>query len=317
MNKISNRQKWEFFDLGLLAYDYKDKDYNKFLYNAYMLDKTLTMFDYDGLPDDIPKREIEKALQMRGYAVIIKHNDKLYALSRDVGLGGKLDMYYRPTKAIISSPYLEIFKEYDIDRDCVLVRNDSLLLGLTPLNMIYSSQLVETDISLIIALYNSRTQDLIAVPDDNTKKGADAYIESIINGEMASLQDNTFFDGIRKHSNADNRTLSQLIEAKQYIKASWLNELGLNANYNMKREALNTTESQLNDDALLPFIDDMLNNRKEGVKRINEMFGTNISVKLSSSWELRKISAQAETNEPDNTAEITESEVITENDETN
>ena len=53
----------------------------------------------------------------------------------------------------------------------------------------------------------------------------------------------------------------------------------------MKRESLNSTESQLNDDALMPFIDDMIANREEGLDQFNKMFGTNIKVKKSSAWE--------------------------------
>ena len=52
----------------------------------------------------------------------------------------------------------------------------------------------------------------------------------------------------------------------------------------MKRESLNSTESQLNDDALMPFIDDMIANREEGLDQFNKMFGTNIKVKKSSAW---------------------------------
>ena len=79
--------------------------------------------------------------------------------------------------------------------------------------------------------------------------------------------------------------IQNLIELQQYLKASQYNDLGLNANYNMKREALNTTESQLNDDALMPFIDDMIANREEGLDKFNKMFGTNVKVKKSSAWE--------------------------------
>lgn len=69
------------------------------------------------------------------------------------------------------------------------------------------------------------------------------------------------------------------------MKASWYNEIGLNANYNMKREKLSTTESQMNNDALLPLVDDMLESRRVGLEKINAMFGTDISVEFASSWE--------------------------------
>ena len=63
-------------------------------------------------------------------------------------------------------------------------------------------------------------------------------------------------------------------------------DLGLNANYNMKRERLNTQEVSMNVDALMPFVDSMLTERVEGVKRVNEMFGTDITVTLGSSWKI-------------------------------
>ena len=57
----------------------------------------------------------------------------------------------------------------------------------------------------------------------------------------------------------------------------------------MKRESINSGESQLNNDALYPLIDDMLNNRKQAIDKVNKMFNTNISVELSSSWKDNKI----------------------------
>ena len=83
--------------------------------------------------------------------------------------------------------------------------------------------------------------------------------------------------------------LTNLIESMQYYKASFFNELGLNANYNMKRESINSGESQLNNDALLPLIDDMLNNRKRCAEEVNKRFGTHITVGFASSWEDNQI----------------------------
>ena len=54
----------------------------------------------------------------------------------------------------------------------------------------------------------------------------------------------------------------------------------------MNRERLNTQEVSMNIDALMPFVDSMLTERVEGVKRVNEMFGTDITVTLGSSWKI-------------------------------
>ena len=78
--------------------------------------------------------------------------------------------------------------------------------------------------------------------------------------------------------------IKDLIELRQFIKSSWYMELGIQSNYNMKRESLNSSETTMDESVLLPLIDDMLECRKLGVEQINKMFGTNITVELDSSW---------------------------------
>lgn len=112
--------------------------------------------------------------------------------------------------------------------------------------------------------------------------------------------------------------ITQLIELIQYYKASMYNELGLNANYNMKRERLNLGEVSMNVDVLLPYVDNMLKERQNAVEKINAMFDTEISVKLASSWGLERDNYNAlaadletakETTETDgNDTETTETE---------
>jgi hypothetical protein len=57
----------------------------------------------------------------------------------------------------------------------------------------------------------------------------------------------------------------------------------------MKREAINANEAQMNEDSLLPLIDDMIQCRKEGLEQVKEMFGVDIGVEFASSWEDNRI----------------------------
>ena len=105
---------------------------------------------------------------------------------------------------------------------------------------------------------------------------------------MGVIAENGFLDNSLKvtpySTTGSHSTIQNIIELEQYLRATWYNDLGLNANYNMKRESLNSTESQLNDDALLPLVNNMLQCRKEGFDKVNEKYGTNITVELNSSW---------------------------------
>jgi len=109
--------------------------------------------------------------------------------------------------------------------------------------------------------------------------------------------------------------IPQMIELTQYIKASALNEIGLNANYNMKKERITEQEYTLNIDALMPFAENMLNCRKKAVEKINKMYGLNIEVSLNSVWETNQAELESETTLADmknGTDSITEKPVTNE-----
>lgn len=172
-------------------------------------------------------------------------------------------------------------------------QNDSTLIGLTPLCRRYATALTETELSLKISSVLTRLMTIVATSDKNTKESYEVMIKKLEEGDLLSvfssqaIMDEEVIKSLFNGQN-NNQSITQLIELLQYYKASWFNELGLNANYNMKRESLNSSESQLNDDALLPFVDDMLLSRQESFDKVNEMFGSNIQVDLGLSWKLKK-----------------------------
>lgn len=286
------KQKFEYlFDrIAGVKYNPKDKDYNISIHVKYMLDRTQSMFEYLGLPETIPRKFLELYLQTNGHCCIAEHKGGLYAFTGS--FGDYPNAYYMPTKYIVSNPALAFSKSYTIDKDCIVMGNDSLFMGMLPMFNKYASMMVENELSINIATINARIVSLIGAGDDKTLKSAQEFIKKIIDGDLSVIGDNIFFDGVRTQpyaSTGNTNVLTNLIELEQYLRASWFNDLGLNANYNMKRESLNSAESQLNDDMLLPLIDDMLRCRSEAVDKINDMFGTSITVSLASSWEDNQI----------------------------
>ena len=166
--------------------------------------------------------------------------------------------------------------------------NDSLYLGLLPLYTRYATMMAETELSMLLALVNTRVTALISASDDRTMLSAQKYLKDLRDGKQGIVGESPMLDGVKVQpyaASGSGNYLTNLIEHMQYTKASWFNELGLNANYNMKRESINADESQLNDDALLPLVDDMLDCRRVAAEKVNAMFGTSISVEFASSWQ--------------------------------
>lgn len=274
------------FDMTCPLYDFKEKGRAVQDHVRYMLARTQRMFKYTGLPETIPARMLELYLQVNGCVGIYRHNGELYAYRG--GLGGKPDEYYMPTIFTISNPAQNLSVNAKIGEDVVVIRNDATYQGLMPLFSYYATMLVENDISIDIATKNSRIVVLISAPDDRTRVSAEKYLKDITEGRQGVIGESPFLDGVRVQpygtTGQAGEVLKTLTEREQYIKGCWYNAVGLQANYNMKREMISEGEANLNDDALVPLVDDMLRCRREGLEEVNRLFGTNITVDLDSAW---------------------------------
>ena len=309
-------------------------------YVLYYLARLQSMFKYEGLPDTIPAKWLEHYLLVNGSCVFVMDGDDLIVTTG--GWGGLPDRYYIPTEYIVSNPYVkeETRKTYTIGEDCVLIRNDVYAQGIMPLLMRYCSQLVENDITMNVADILARATLTITAITDTDRQSVEQWFKKIRKGELGAIGELPAMAGNQDRSvniqpfQSTASTLTDLIEYHQYLKAGLYNELGLNSNYNMKRESINSNESQLNDDMLHPLIDDMLKMRREALEQVNEMFGTNITVEFDSAWKdneienevaIEAMEAEADTtnevaNETDNIEAALESEEVlideTENEET-
>lgn len=265
-------------------YDFKNKQENIAQNNNYILAKTSSMFEYGGLPGTIPYRELERALQTKGYCFITEVEGDLYVFTG--GLGGVPDVYGQPTEIIIANPALKLNKTFNLETDGVFIRSDDAQMGLIPLLNKYNYMLVENDISMILHGYNSRVQSMISASDDKTKASAELYLENLINGELGVVGESALFDGVKSHNSggSNSASVTQLIEFHQYTKASLFNELGLGANFNMKRERLTSGEVDQGDDILYPFIDNMMKCRIKGIEALNAKYSLDVVLDYGSVW---------------------------------
>ena len=301
-NNIDTRSLWLFGHKGTIL------ENKQALIDSYlkgMMNKTMRMFEWENLPKTLPQREVEIILQTCRFIIIAdaptkEDGKKLFVFYG--GLGGMPNEYYQPTQAIVANPYLRFSKVLNLDDyikedgNAVLGWNDSMHLGLYPLNSRYAALLAETDLTLKYQLINMRFLNVFTAKDDATKESIKKMFDDVADGTGFGIVVTKKFMGdsdvgnIDVKSNTHQAQLKDTIETKQYLMGSWLNELGLNANYNMKREAINESEADLNEDSLLPLIDDMLEQRRMICDQINAKFSQYltdgpVSVRLSSSWE--------------------------------
>lgn len=276
----------------------KDKKMSAKAYYRYLLTRMLRMFQYKNLPDTIPHEILDRYLFENGIACITEVEGELYVFYGN--LGGPMDVYYRPTEFIISNPHIRkggelftanvpVFKSNlnEVGQPTgVLIRNDTEWQGLHPLLARYAYLMAENILTLRTADVMLRIIALLTAKTDKERAASLEYLKSIEKGELGVIGESSFHEGVEMQSPPSNNGsyLTQFIEYQQYLKGSFYNEIGLAANYNMKREAIGKGESTLDADALLPLCDNMLKTRKEDLAKVNKMFGTNIEVEFSSAW---------------------------------
>lgn len=272
--------------------------------------KTNSMFKYNGLPETMERHNIEQILQMHGYGIITEYKDNLYCLwGADAP---PLDAYYEPTQIIITNPWLDNFNTtLTYGKDGILIRNDPFKMGLLPILKRYNSYICETDITMLLALVNMRAINIITANSDNEKKSAEEFIKQLFDGNLSVMINEKFstsenFLNTLPYSNLSNGYITQLIELEQYLRGTKLNEIGLQSNYNMKRERLTASETDLNEDSLKPLVDTMLEERQKAMEEVNKKYGTNITVDLNSSWkDEENVTENEETETEDNENENT------------
>ena len=262
-------------------------------YYKMLLNRVINMFTWENLPDTIDEQVMNFWLFVTGRVVFTEFSGKLYALNGNYG--GYPNEYYLPTEFVVSNPILGS-KNVKLDVDGVAMFNSdtdkyptqTMTGGLYPILTLTANMLADCVVTISSALKNGRVQTAFVCKDDTVKTAGEKVLKQLYNGNPAVMIDDTILNCITPIKMADNTSvatiLQQTVETYQFWLANFYNSIGVNANFNMKRERLNTAEVNINDSALFVNVVNMLNNRRQAVEKINKMFGTGISVRISDEW---------------------------------
>ncbi len=283
--------------------------------NFYMLlNKTAQMFDYSNLPPTLPKAALELILQTFGSAVIwnvpseytpvgkgplFNYSDLSSPPSSDLpnlyaftySLADAPDPYDEPYKVVITSPGFRptISSTLELNTDCILIKNDSYMRGISWLHRKYAYLLTESEISLRSTLICLREQLTFIAKTEPQRAAVSKYIsdrEEGIPGSILAPDLGSPLEALQ--SDGRSNAVELAVNGRQAIYAAWYNEIGLNPSFSLKREYTSAQEIDTNTDLLTPTIDDMLYCREQACASINAMFGTEITVHKSSAWELKE-----------------------------
>lgn len=263
----------------------------------------LQMFDWEGLPEDIPAREIELNLLMTGHCVILVDDDgRLYA--PPTSIYGQ-DRYYQPTNAVFASPVVDGRNEYTIGKDCVCIYNSSLKdsmwyirtdNGLLSFIKRYARMLADIESTINIYTVNQRLTAVPVTEDQNVAQSIKMFFKRLIQGRREIITDSNLIESFRNVDIMSKTTLKDGVNdwliARDKVFEQMYRDLGVRM-YQPKKAQVTESELESNDQVLLIALDDLDKARKTGAEELNEMFGERFgfkaSVSLNEKFDIMKV----------------------------
>lgn len=272
------------------------------------------IFMYDNIPDSWDISLFEYTLQKNGELLIIKSDsDDLYFTDKFTYIGKK-DFYDQFTKVNINNPNDSVVNGDHNISDLVIIKNNSLSISTSEFLSDYIELMIETVITLKTHLINTRNIFTLIATDNKSRENCLNFMKKLESGDLNILMNNAFLDNVKLlNNNVNSDLIYRLIEVLQYLKASCLHELGINANYDLKRTVTTKSDIDINLDYLIPLVDNMLTARKNAVEKVNKMYGTDIKVYLHSTWLNEKLKSEElihNINPDDLESEKTENETL-------
>lgn len=244
----------------------------------------MAMFRYEGLPDNVRPEDLERMLLENGELIFTKWRDEFY-IFQFTGTGkqnylGEWDSYQ------VNNPYINCNQVFT-DKDAVRVRNTDNSVSLSGMLDMYSELLSESYITLNMSDVNARLSFLISAGDNATKTSAELFLKQVYEGKQGIIGSQPLLDSLSVNPLADHKDFQSVIQLNKFYYSDFFQKIGLTNLYNNIHDRISATETQFTATSIYPFVDNMKKNREAAVEKINKLFGLNVSVEFTSSWDYR------------------------------
>lgn len=280
-----------------------------YYWSVELMGRMQRLFVWDGLP--YPQRELENLLLTNGFCSQVA--SKKFLVSK-VGVtpctySGVTEYPDIGTKVTWTTPVAS--GSYNLNtNDGILIRNNSLSIGVIPFITRYAVMLANTDISLVQALVNERDQSLLMANNQKTVDAINSVFEKLEQGKRrAVLMDNLFqaVQGATALPTVSNKdTIKPILNSYDTILQMFYNDIGIRYNKD-KKERMVESEVTSDSQRLLMNVSDMLKCREEAVPAMQEMirsiYGNSIKVSVRLSNEI-VLAENNQTNKPNKTDSI-------------
>lgn len=258
-----------------IAKQLNDWTYTDYYYRLMLIARSV--FKWNNLPNGIDEKWIERFLFTEGECLFFNDKEKGFMVAKCTP-NGNLNYYDEPT---LLRPYGTNYSGIPLENneECVLIRNNDIMLPTSPTIQLYAYRLAETQRTIDVNIHAQKTPYVVLCSDKQRMSFKKAFTQ-VSDNEVAIFGDkNMDIDQIKALKIDAPIVFDKLQCQKQAIWNECMTFLGINNNtQESKRERLVVNEVEANNEQIENSASVFLKSRERACELINEMFGLNISV---------------------------------------
>lgn len=282
----------------------RNKNNSQFIDSAFLNDSTYidylsrmrkvatSIFEWENLPDSMDARFLEETLFLYGQATLL-YDEKYGFINTRCADGGFVNIYNLPTELNCYSNQYSVYrklytgfkneeKQVD-DEQCILVMNNFDRIPTAQTIELFAYRMYLAQRSCDVNIMSTRTPVLI-IGTDKQKLTLENLYSQYDGNRPFILGDKDIIsnDMMRSIDTKAPYVADKLSDYKKEIWNEFLQFIGVNTIDFEKKERLISGESNANNEVINLNLQSYLAPRQEACKKFNELFGTNISVRVRS-----------------------------------
>lgn len=239
------------------------------------MELSISMFEWENLPDTVDSRFLELVLFGDGMCVFFEDEEIGYLALR-TAIGGNLNLYQIPTerRAYASNGYQKQLNE----DNSVIIFNNMLHTNSVLEIEVYAKRLYNLDRAIDVNTNAQKTPILITCDDTQRLTLKNLYMQYDGNEPVIFGDKNINPNSLKVLTTGSPYVADRLYQLKTQIWNEALTYLGISNLNVQKKERLISDEVLRNQGGTIASRYSRLNARRQACEQINKMFGLNISV---------------------------------------
>lgn len=258
-------------------------------FQRYLMQKIFSVYEFT-IPEQWDADYFRYTIFTLGFGAVM--NTDKYGIIFQHGTPSGYNVYYRPTRILISNPALTKTYNLQIGEDCEIIKLTPDWRGVYDIVGLYADMMAVTMESFGVNVINSKLAYVFGAENKTVAESMKKLFDMVASGEPAAFADKALFDddGNPKWM-AFTQNLKQnyigldLLEALTIIEEKFCTLVGINNANIQKRERMITDEVNANNQDIRALCTVWLECLQKSMVKANEMFNLNLSVKLKEDFE--------------------------------